>query len=106
MKTVSERLRSNANMCARVNAAVALLCEAAFVGANEIERLEKQRDELLEALKGLADDIRGLMSESHGVTGLHLNGDIAPWSELDAGGQYERLTHLLDADAAIAKAEG
>ncbi len=41
MKTVSERLRRNANMCARVNAAVVLLCEAAFVGANEIERLEK-----------------------------------------------------------------
>ena len=51
MKTVSERLRRNANMCARVNAAVALLCETAFVGANEIERLEKQRDELLTALK-------------------------------------------------------
>ena len=106
MKTVSERLRRNANMCARVNAAVVLLCETALVGANEIERLEKQRDELLAALKGLVDDIRGLMDESDGVAGLHLNGDLAPWSELDSGGMFERLTHLTNADDAIAKAEG
>lgn len=55
MKTVSERLRRNANMCTRVNAAVVLLCETALVGANEIERLEKQRDELLAALREIAD---------------------------------------------------
>ncbi len=67
--------------------------------------LIRQHDELRTALKGLVDDIHGLMSESHGVTGLHLNGDIAPWSELEAGGQFERLTHLPDAIDAIAKAE-
>ena len=65
-----------------------------------------ERDELLAALKGLVDDIRGLMDESDGVAGLHLNGDLAPWSELDSGGMFERLTHLTNADDAIAKAEG
>ena len=67
MKTVSERLRRNANMCARVNAAVALLCETAFVGANEIERLEKQRDELLAALKEVRDLGHNYTQVSHRV---------------------------------------
>lgn len=76
MKTVSERLRRNANMCARVNAAVVLLCETALVGANEIERLEKQRDELLAVLKEareLVDDwgayAPAYMQEKHDLQG-------------------------------------
>ena len=30
-----------------------------------------------------------LMENSSGVAGLHLNGDVAPWSELTKGGQFE-----------------
>ena len=70
MKTVSERLRRNANMCARVNAAVVLLCETALVGANEIERLEKQRDELLAALKDAATSMETLAMRSFGESSL------------------------------------
>ena len=40
-----------------------------------------------------------LMSESTGVTGLHLNGDIASWDELRTGGRFE--TWLMDFDAAL-----
>ena len=40
-----------------------------------------------------------LMNESEGVSGLHLNGDIAPWDELRAGGRYEGW--LLDFDKAL-----
>ena len=83
MKTVSERLRRNANMCARVNAAVVLLCETALVGANEIERLEKQRDELLASLKEARELVEdwgayapAYMQEKH-----DLEGDL---SRLDA----------------------
>lgn len=61
---------------------------------------------LLEALKGLLADIESLMGESDGVAGLHLNGDVAPWSELDEGGRFERLSSLSAARAALAKAEG
>ena len=73
MKTVSERLRSNANKCTRVNAAVALLCEAAFVGANEIERLEKQRDELLAALR----ELRSWYEDHTGLPACNANSAIA-----------------------------
>ena len=71
--------------------------------ANEIVQ---QRDELLGALEGLAGDIQGLIEESDGVNGLHLNGDVATWGELEAGGRFERLTHLPGALAAIVKAKG
>lgn len=59
--------------------------------------------ELVEALQGLLDDIRGLMEESEGVAGLHRNGDVADWDSLAEGGSFERLSHLSAADAALAK---
>ena len=66
----------------------------------------QQRDALLAALEGLADDIHSLIHESSGVAGLHLNDDLAPWHELEAGGRFERLTHLPIAIEAIAAAKG
>lgn len=42
----------------------------------------------------LAQEIWDLISESEGVAGLHLNGDLAPWDELLPGGRFERLTSL------------
>lgn len=30
-----------------------------------------------------------LISDSEGVYGLHLNGDVAPWETLEAGGEFE-----------------
>lgn len=38
--------------------------------------------------KGI-DAVQSLINESHGVAGLHLNGDVATWSSLLAGGEYE-----------------
>jgi hypothetical protein len=47
-------------------------------------------------LEGLAvsllechDDVEALINDSHGVAGLHLNGDLSEWSELELGGQFE-----------------
>lgn len=71
-----------------------------------IRLIEKQRDELLAALEGLADDIESLIGESHGVIGLHLNGDVAPWGEIEAGGRFERLANLPIAHSTIASAKG
>lgn len=50
--------------------------------------------QLRAVLRGLVDDIQGLIAESDGVAGLHRNGDVAPWGELEAGGQFEWLSHL------------
>ncbi len=33
--------------------------------------------------------VRCLINESEGVTGLHRNGDIAPWDELERNGRFE-----------------
>ena len=45
----------------------------------------KERDILIAAIKS----VEALIDESEGVYGLHLNGDLAPWDELLAGGRYE-----------------
>ena len=60
---------------------------------------------LLEALSALLDDIEALIGESAGVYGLHLNGDVSPWSELEEGGRFERLSSMSRAREAIAAAE-
>ena len=75
---------------------------APVTAANQPEPVNQQT---LAALNGLTEDIQCLIGESAGVYGLHLNGDLSPWGELEAGGRFERLTHLPDAHAAIAAAE-
>ena len=35
------------------------------------------------------------------VVRLHLNGDNSPWSEIEQGGRFERLTTMPEALAAI-----
>lgn len=60
----------------------------------EIARLQQQ----IEAQKKALDAVSGLINESCGVSGLHLNGDIAPWGDLLEGGAYEEW--LIDFSAA------
>jgi hypothetical protein len=50
------------------------MCRAA-----ERDALLVQRDALAAALRGFMD----IVSESHGVAGYHLNGDVAGWDEFD-----------------------
>jgi hypothetical protein len=55
-----------------------------------------------EALSTLVNDLDALIKESEGVAGLHLNGDLAPWHDLTAGGRYESwLRSLEDARATL-----
>lgn len=72
-------------------------------------RIKQTEDELAKVkgiLVGLVGNIEDLIGESRGVYGLHLNGDVAPWDELEPGGRFERLTHLKEArDIAAAVAE-
>lgn len=60
-------------------------------------------DRVREASGALVDEIDDLMNESDGVAGLHLNGDVADWSELVPGGRFERLSSLGDVRALAAK---
>lgn len=60
-----------------------------------VRRLESDNARLRAGLKAVED----LMSDSYGVAGLHLNGDIAPWKELRKGGRFEEW--LLAFDAAL-----
>lgn len=69
--------------------------------SRRLDQFENNRDilaarvvALREALTGLMDEVRGLVAESEGVYGLHMNGDGAPWDELLPGGQFERLGSL------------
>lgn len=73
----------------------------------EIIRARQIASELLETAEAVLSDINGLIAESAGVCGLHLNGDDAPWQELLAGGEYEGwLMSVEPLRAAVAKARG
>ena len=75
----------------------------------EICKLRKQVMEQSAALKLAREalgEVQDLISESHGVYGLHLNGDESPWSEIEQGGRFERLTTLPEALAAIDALKG
>lgn len=61
--------------------------------------LIKARDEALKVMGAGLEAVNGLMCASDGVSGLHLNGDIAPWAELTTGGQFEE--HLSPLDEAV-----
>ena len=64
---------------------------------------QAENKRLLSVLQGLVGEVFDLISESDGVAGLHLNGDLAPWGELVAGGRFERLAHLDIVEALIAE---
>lgn len=59
-------------------------------------QLTKQMEtELAVARKGL-EAVESLINESHGVGGLHLNGDLATWGELRTGGEFEEWLIAFD----------
>lgn len=51
---------------------------------------------LREAAQTVLKDLDALIAESHGVSGLHLNGDIATWGELTKGGRFEEWLCSLE----------
>ena len=72
--------------------------KASHLSGNEL--IEQQSAALKLAREALGE-VQDLIGESHGVYGLHLNGDESPWNELEQGGEFERLTSLHEALAAI-----
>lgn len=71
--------------------------------ADELESVLAQQSAAVDGLAArLVDELDGLVGESYGVSGLHLNGDVAPWDELLPGGRFERLSSLDELRAALA----
>lgn len=62
----------------------------AHLTVSQLSRIAK----LLLQYENLVQEVWDLVGESHGVIGLHLNGDAAPWDELLPGGRFEYLTSM------------
>lgn len=75
-------------------------------GVGMEDRVAFDRADLRAVLRRLAvceggiKAVAALIAESRGVCGLHLNGDEAPWAELQSGGRYEEWLRDFDAAAA------
>lgn len=75
----------------------AVIANMEFVGEpGRLTQTEYVRKDIFDAYKAavdegakLLDDLRDLMQQSTGVAGLHLNGDLAEWDTLTAGGRCE-----------------
>jgi len=61
----------------------------------ELQRRDLYEQELSAGLTAVSE----LIANSIGVAGLHLNGDVATWEELQEGGRFEEW--LIDFDHAI-----
>ncbi len=68
-----------------------------------IDYIQYVRKDIFDAYKAavddgakLLDDLRDLMQQSTGVAGLHLNGDLAEWDTLTAGGRFEEWLVAID----------
>lgn len=60
----------------------------------ELAEITAERDSLMRVLARSREFLRevdALIAESHGVYGMHLNGDEAPWDDVLVGGRFERL---------------
>lgn len=65
-----------------------IMCESGL----ESSLLERELEDIKEEVRRLrlaVDAVVVLIKESRGVTGLHHNGDVAPWAELLPGGRFE-----------------
>lgn len=83
-----------------------LRAEVAAFRAYSLPALARCAEELvlLRRVAPAVTQMATLIAESRGVSGLHLNGDEAPWGELLRGGRYEEWLST-QADAEVAAAE-
>ena len=61
----------------------------------QIEKLTRERDDLLKALEG----ILAITAGSQGVAGYHLNGDIAEWDEFEEVSSAHELIGRINGGA-------
>jgi len=75
--------------------------EVADIVCGKLKELT-QAKALLERMADGVKAIRCLIENSEGVSGLHLNGDVAPWVSLQEGGQFETwLLAFNEAETAL-----
>jgi hypothetical protein len=107
-RVTPEEIRAEAGLLARSDLEAKEHAERRAVAAEtevrrlsaEVANLREERDGLRNALRRLVLDLDDLMSESHGVSGLHRNGDVADWEWLCGDGAW--LETLEPARAALA----
>lgn len=86
----------------RYSPSAATVTESVKVGPTADGGIE---GEATAALRVLVEALDGLIADSSGVYGLHLNGDVAPWSDITLGGAFEEwLSPLEDARAVLSNA--
>lgn len=73
--------------------------------AQRVEQLRRERDEAAAQHARIVDCVTDLIESSHGVAGLHGNGDIAEWSEIMQGGQFEEWLLPLSETPAVSLVE-
>ena len=74
--------------------------------ANRIEALVNRVAELEKYATRLLDDVDDLIAHSRGVSGLHLNDDLAEWGTLTSGGEFEEWLKSLEWMRAALSREG
>ena len=92
-KKLAQRFHESTMGCHPENMPVALEKLILVVAA---EAREDGRKEGIEEMRPGIEAVEGLINNSHGVDGLHLNGDIAPWDELRTGGIYMEWLREFD----------
>lgn len=113
-RALSLFIQGNAWLVEQVRSEATCSCNACFLCAYHVlieietqlaaaERMVKEQDETIQRGIDLCDKrtherdearaglhaVQSLIDNSHGVCGLHLNGDDAPWDELLAGGLFQ-----------------
>ena len=101
---INKRISDAEAIIAQKDAEILEQCRINGMGAEReatlLGKVERQSAALKLAREALTE-VQDLIGESSGVYGLHLNGDESPWSEVEQGGRFERLTTLPEALAAI-----
>lgn len=64
--------------------------------SSERDSFEQERDQLKAQINSMKQAIDDLVCNSEGVTGLHQNGEMAPWDELLTGGRFEEWLTVFD----------
>ena len=104
LEWINKRLSDAEAIIAQKDAEILEQCRINGMGAEReaalLGKAERQSAALKLAREAIGE-VQDLIGESHGVYGLHLNGDESPWGELEQGGRFERLTLLNEALAAI-----
>ena len=101
---INKRISDAEATIAQKDADILEQCRINGMGAEREAALRGLIDRQSAALKLAREaltEVQDLIGESSGVYGLHLNGDESPWSEVEQGGRFERLTTLPEALAAI-----